>query len=173
MLLFRILENLTVISRTRLKSPFDALFDPILDRITQSGVPFALLYPSTRSIPIDIWKAQTEHSKNRCLIVLDGTWDSVKRIAKSPQLRNIPRVSIDLGRPGKYMIRKEPRAECLSTVEAVAECLGVIENDRVVTEALMKPFQQMIAFQLEFIKKGTPKHRPQNAGYVQDLYNDQ
>lgn len=84
------------------------------------------------------------------LIFIDSTWDLAKRMYKnSPVLKSLPSLSFEpsiVKTPQYHMIRKEPRYGCMSTLEAIAECLGRLESP-VYSEALLKPQKAMITKQ--------------------------
>jgi DTW domain-containing protein YfiP len=40
----------------------------------------------------------------------------------------IPRVSFAPGRPSRYLFRRQPRAECLSTIEAVHRVIDLLDR---------------------------------------------
>ena len=83
------------------------------------------------------------------LVVVDGTWCQARKVvARNPVLGTLPRLGIDLGRPGRYRIRREPAPHCLSTVEAVVEALVRIEGDGERFAPLLAAFDTMVETQL-------------------------
>jgi DTW domain-containing protein YfiP len=68
------------------------------------------------------------------LIVLDGTWSQAKTLWwRNPWLLKLARVSLVPREPSMYgKLRKEPRREWVSTLEAVADVLPALgaEADR-------------------------------------------
>lgn len=66
----------------------------------------------------------------KTLVVIDGTWAQARKVLKqNPGLLRLRRVGITPTRPGNYRIRREPAAECLATIEALAQALGVLEGE--------------------------------------------
>lgn len=68
------------------------------------------------------------------------------------------RSCVQLGSAGssKYQMRKEPRPECLSTMEAVAYALPFLEPGDAAAAAaahLQRSFQLMVGFQMQWINK--------------------
>lgn len=63
------------------------------------------------------------------LLVLDGTWSQAKALWwRNPWLTKLKRVVLRPRAPSRYgRLRKEPRPEALSTIEAVAAALGAID----------------------------------------------
>lgn len=62
------------------------------------------------------------------LVVLDGTWSQAKGLWwKNPWLLKLRRVILTPKEPSRYgKQRQEPRAECVSTLEATAEALTAL-----------------------------------------------
>lgn len=85
------------------------------------------------------------------LIVLDGTWPQAAKLLKlNPAIAALPRVAFHPRSPSAYAIRREPADFCVSTIEALAEVLGVLEPDGHRFERLLDPFHAMVERQLWF-----------------------
>lgn len=83
------------------------------------------------------------------LIVVDGTWSLAKKLVRiNPRVASLPRYALSPERPSEYRIRREPRAECVSTLEAVMYALGALEGDPSRFSAMLAPFAAMIEAQL-------------------------
>lgn len=83
------------------------------------------------------------------LVVIDGTWSQAgKMVRESPLLQSLPRYAFTPPAASTYRIRTEPAAECVSTIEALAYVLGVLEGDPERFKALLKPFGTMVDFQV-------------------------
>ena len=83
------------------------------------------------------------------LLVVDGTWSTAKKLLRlNPAIAALPRYAIAPTSPSEYRIRREPRAECLSTIEALATALGVLEGDPEAYRAMLDPFRAMVDHQL-------------------------
>lgn len=84
------------------------------------------------------------------LVVVDGTWSTAKKLVRRNRiLASLPRVRLSPKTPSRYRIRKEPRAECLSTLEAITMALGTIERDRSKFEPMLAAFERMVDIQVE------------------------
>jgi DTW domain-containing protein YfiP len=82
-----------------------------------------LLYPGDRALPVEEWSGSAH--RHLCFIVLDGTWrKSLKLLHSHPQLARLPRVALRQSAPSRYLIRKSPRQDGLSTFEAVSGLLA-------------------------------------------------
>ncbi len=91
------------------------------------------------------------------LVVLDGTWREARKLLKrNPFLQRLPAVAFTPTQPSDYRIRKQPAAHCLSTIEALAEALSLIEPEGLACDPLLAPFRAMVERQLWFI---TEVHR--------------
>eukprot|EP00747_Dinoflagellata_sp_TGD_P090979 gnl/TRDRNA2_/TRDRNA2_164899_c0_seq2.p1 gnl/TRDRNA2_/TRDRNA2_164899_c0~~gnl/TRDRNA2_/TRDRNA2_164899_c0_seq2.p1 ORF type:complete len:217 (+),score=41.75 gnl/TRDRNA2_/TRDRNA2_164899_c0_seq2:64-714(+) len=81
------------------------------------------------------------------LIFVDGTWPQAKKMVyNSIWLKQLPRVVINSTARSGFYFRKQPEKFCLSTIEAVAEALLVLEGARgpAIKEALGEPFKLMV-----------------------------
>jgi hypothetical protein len=84
------------------------------------------------------------------LIVIDGTWPQAKQLLRrNPDLAALPRVAFSPGAPSAYRIRPQPAEHCVSTVEALARALDVIEGPPGrFEEALLRPLHALVEDQL-------------------------
>jgi DTW domain-containing protein len=94
------------------------------------------------------------------LIVVDGTWSQAKRLVReNPELASVPRYFFTPPRPSDYRIRKEPRATYVSTIEALAYALGVLEGDASRFAPMLRPFSAMVDAQLGYMQReGNSRH---------------
>ncbi|MBA3237331.1 MAG: DTW domain-containing protein [Parachlamydiaceae bacterium] len=87
------------------------------------------------------------------IFVLDGTWYTAQRIlAKSPNLSALPCVSFVSSRRSRFRFKKQPKEHCLSTIEAVDECIAIIEPENIERICLMQAFDTFVEKQLSFIQ---------------------
>jgi DTW domain-containing protein YfiP len=78
------------------------------------------------------------------LIVPDGNWRQASKVRnRVPGLRDVPCVSLPVGRPSMYRLRTESRNAGLATIEAIARAMGVLEGSRV-ERALELVFRAMV-----------------------------
>lgn len=116
-----------------------ALLDDALSR------PAALLFPGPGAIDVE------EAPPIETLVVVDGTWHHAKSLVRrNPRIATLPRIAFTPRRPSEYRIRKEPRADYVSTIEALAHVLGVLEGDAARFEAMLVPFRKMIDAQIAY-----------------------
>ncbi|AUX41680.1 hypothetical protein SOCE26_031020 [Sorangium cellulosum] len=97
----------------------------------------------------------------RTLIVVDGTWWQAKKmLAQNPRLASARRMGVIPRAPGNYRIRKEPRPECLATVEAVASALAALEDEPARFEQMLRAFVFMVDRQIEHqARNDAPRRR--------------
>jgi DTW domain-containing protein YfiP len=88
----------------------------LVKEIDEGGV--ALIYPgSTDDRDADLTDIQR-------VILIDGTWHEARKIhQRSPYLRNIPRISLNLPEKSRYNLRKNQKESGLCTAECVIEIL--------------------------------------------------
>jgi DTW domain-containing protein YfiP len=80
------------------------------------------------------------------IVVLDGTWAQAKTMWwRNPWLLKLKRLVLNPSRRSLYgRLRKEPRRECLSTIESVAEALQTLGEDASVSDALRNHFAELL-----------------------------
>jgi DTW domain-containing protein YfiP len=82
------------------------------------------------------------------LVVPDGTWRKARKLLHlNPLLAGLPRVTLDAAPASRYRLRKAPAADALSTLEAVAYALEVLEAPSSYS-ALLRPFDALIEGQI-------------------------
>jgi DTW domain-containing protein YfiP len=80
------------------------------------------------------------------LVVLDGNWAQAKALWwRNPWLIKLRRFVVVPDRPSLYReLRREARPDALSTLEAVALALSVLERDVSIGERLLVPFRALL-----------------------------
>ena len=100
------------------------------------------------------------------IILLDGTWSQAKTLWwRNPWLLKVNRIALLAGRPSLYRnLRKEPRPECLSTLEAAAYTLEALEGRGDPVTPLIEPFKLLLhkRRQRHDAKRQAPAATPQN-----------
>ncbi|WVZ76772.1 hypothetical protein U9M48_034643 [Paspalum notatum var. saurae] len=160
-LLARCLANLHLVPGRRLASSSSpALLPPP----SPSG-PVLFLYPSSAAADLATWcRATPPAARARpTLLLLDGTWRQAKemRAASGAFLASLGTVPVALPVDGDSMfeselvVKKEPRKGCLSTMEAVARALRMLEPEgkgEEIEEVMVGVVRAMVAFQMEHVK---------------------
>jgi hypothetical protein len=105
--------------------------------VSPSSLP-GIHYLDKKGSPI----APPENAEVGGLILLDGTWAQAKTLWwRNPWLTKTKRIFIVPRSRSLYgNVRKEPRPECVSTVEALAETLGFLGFEPEIPEMLRNEF---------------------------------
>jgi len=82
----------------------------------------------------------------RGIVVLDGTWSQAKTLWwRNPWLLKLHRIVLDPPHPARLgRLRREPRREALSTIEATALALRHLEADAQAADALVGALERMM-----------------------------
>lgn len=102
----------------------------------------------------------------RALVVVDGTWINARKLLeRSPLLAALPRLGFTPPAPSNYRIRREPAPHCLSTIEAVAHVLEVLEDAPGRFVPMLGAFTRMVDLQLTHVdgRRGGPLGGPLHA----------
>lgn len=101
--------------------------DDINHILSEYGIDNSLLiYPDETAVNLDEIATPNNYQN---IIVLDGSWKKVFKLLKQfPMLNNYQKVSINLQTATQYSIRKAPRADSMSTLEATASVITVLEE---------------------------------------------
>lgn len=117
----------------------------------------ALLYPGPSAR--DLAGLGPEERPTR-LLLLDGTWAQARVLLRSyPEVQSLPRVRLSPEAPGRYRIRREPRPECLSTIESLLGALRILEPGTPGLDALEAAFTAMIDEQEARAQAGERRRR--------------
>ncbi|MDA9483034.1 hypothetical protein XI07_13550 [Bradyrhizobium sp. CCBAU 11445] len=102
------------------------------------------------------------------IVLLDGTWSQAKALWwRNPWMLKCQRVILNPAHPSRYgRLRKEPRKDGLSTIEAAATILAGLERRPDIAETLNASFERLLtryrevqAEMPELAPKPTPKGR--------------
>ncbi len=93
------------------------------------------------------------------IFVIDGTWNTARKMLRySENLKSLPRICFTPTRPSNFRVRKQPKPECYSTLEAIHHTLELLGPSRGFDIAsgrhhnLLYVFDKMVEQQLEFIR---------------------
>lgn len=100
-----------------------------------------LLYPSEDALELS---ALPRSEKPVRLIVPDGNWRQAGKVhLRHPELAAVPRVKMSQQNTSQYHLRKEHMPEGMSTLEAIAHALAILEGSEV-GGALMQLYQHKL-----------------------------
>jgi len=139
----------------------DQQLQKILDNPTYHCI---VLCPGINAV--DISKSTTEAKKSlfikkkkTVIIVIDGTWATAKKMMnRSPNLKSLPRICFTPDAPSRFRVRKQPSAECYSTIEAIHHTIELIgeyagfDVGSSTHDGLIHVFDKMVERQLDFMK---------------------
>ncbi|RUS74371.1 hypothetical protein EGW08_017870 [Elysia chlorotica] len=105
-----------------------------------------LLYPGEGAV--DISELPVDISYN--LVLLDGTWAQAKGIyTQNYMLKNLKKVQLQTDMKSKYVIRTQPCDSALSTLEAAAAAISILEGREDTYEIFTHPLEALCDFQLQ------------------------
>jgi DTW domain-containing protein len=112
----------------------------------------ALLYPAADARDL---RELSLAERPSALLVLDGTWHTARTLYRDKRwLRALPHVRFMPSAPGRYRLRREPELDYVSTIEAIAEALGILEPETAGLPQLLAAFDAMIDRQLAYVARG-------------------
>ncbi len=99
-----------------------------------------LLFPSEKSVELTTSLVEAEE-RPITLVVPDGTWNHARKVGlREALLRETVHVALPHEKPSEYILRTPGHAHKVSTIEAIARALGIIEGPHV-REELEKLFR--------------------------------
>lgn len=125
-----------------------------LTHLFETGSRVLVLFPSPDARPLSR-DLLSEDKRPLSLVVPDGNWRQATRIpARVPGLEKAERVTLEIGEPTRWGIRRETREHGLSTFEAIARAYGILESPEV-ERKLTELFERMV--QTTIAQRGTSK----------------
>ncbi|KMN08188.1 tRNA-uridine aminocarboxypropyltransferase [Pseudomonas helleri] len=122
------------------------VFEDLHTLLNPPGYQARLLFPGECAQPLQADAAATE---KLLLVVPDGTWRKARKLLHlNPLLAQLPRVTLPEGAVSRYRLRKAPGPGALSTVEAIAQALDILEAPASYAP-LLRPFEALIEGQIE------------------------
>ncbi len=90
-----------------------------------------LLYPGPGAADLSTggFPAETLGGRRLVAFLIDATWACSRKVLEaSPGLLRLPRLMFTPSSPSRYRIKRQPRPECLSTLETIHELLLALER---------------------------------------------
>lgn len=107
-----------------------------------AGTTAILLYPAEDAVPLSTLAPTLQGPVT--LVVPDGNWRQAAKVRKRVAgLAELPCVTLPEAAPSRYRLRAEAHTHGLSTLEAIARAMGLLEG-KAVEEALLHPFRAMV-----------------------------
>jgi DTW domain-containing protein YfiP len=86
--------------------------------------------------------------KSSLLIVPDGTWRKARKIVDANSvLSTLPHLTLPLGQPSEYRVRKAREPAAVSTIEAIVRTLTILEPEQDF-QPLLEPFNALVEQQI-------------------------
>ncbi|MBX3021119.1 MAG: DTW domain-containing protein [Bdellovibrionales bacterium] len=134
--------------------------------INDPGNRCLLLYPGQKSANLSTLPQPArvfESGKKPVLFVIDGTWGTSKKMVnQSENLAYLPRVQFTPATASRFRVRKQPRPNFYSTIEAIHQSLELLADNVGFNAAsrrhdhLLEVFDILVTQQLQLMK-----HHPQ------------
>jgi DTW domain-containing protein YfiP len=147
--------------------------EPVQDLLRDERYFPVLLYPGENARNLSTEPLRRDDLGGRRLLVflLDSTWSGARKMLRlSPSLQRLPRIMFTPSQPSRYVIKQQPQAGCLSTLEATHEILIALEKAGLDTylhpEQLHALFDRMQEFQIRCAQD------PTRSGYRRQPYSN-
>lgn len=118
-----------------------------------------MLYPSPEAVELEecFSDINTQDKRSLFVWVLDAKWQHVNQMLRlSPNLRRIPMVRFTPDKESQFIIRKQPKKLCLSTIESLHLVIDRYFKQTKAPNrehhALLDVFQHLVQQQLEFAR---------------------
>jgi DTW domain-containing protein YfiP len=126
----------------------------------------AVLYPSPEAEDLSTLAPE---QMPKTLLVIDGTWAHAHTVVReNPWIKTLRPVRFTPESESRYRIRREPRADYVSTLEAVVEALRIMEPGLQGLDGLLRAFDHMIDVQIAYreTRPGTGRIRKVSRPFV-------
>jgi DTW domain-containing protein YfiP len=109
--------------------------------------PQSLVVLDRQAKPLDASAQQLVLDDLEGVILLDGSWSQAKTLWwRNAWLLKCWRIVLNPPRPSRYgRLRKEPRRESVSTLEATAQVMAALEGRNDIAPALIRSFEALLA----------------------------
>lgn len=130
------------------------VFEDLPALLAQPGYRACLLFPGEGALPVAHYAEQVGEQP-LLLVVPDGTWRKARKLLHcNSLLAALPRVTLAPGLQSRYRLRKAPMPGALSTIEAIACALDILEAPQRF-DALLQPFEALIEGQIDAMGEQT------------------
>lgn len=125
-----------------------------------------VLYPGRNSLNLtDSPKEERSkifvEGKTPVVFVIDGTWNTARKTMRiSQNLNTLPRLCFTPTVKSQFRVRKQPRAECVSTIEAIHHFVNFFHKE-IGQQNLLDVFNRMIDIQISL--KGEENYKRRRA----------
>ena len=103
----------------------------LLENLISPSEHVALLYPTEDALELND-RSVLDLPRPLTLIVPDGSWGQAKKVAtREKVLKNVLKLKLPQGHSSQYRLRFSPHSQNLSTFEAIARAIGVLEGNKI------------------------------------------
>ena len=157
------------------------LNDRVNDLLDDTSLSPVILYPGKNALDISADKSAPlissifKPGKTPVVFVIDGTWATARKmIRQSQNLHSLPRIGFTPSAPSQFRVRKQPRKECYSTIEAIHQTIQILgpsvgfQTESKQHDNLLKVFSVLVETQIRFLQdsfdnpKSNSYRRPKN-----------
>ncbi len=122
-----------------------------------------VLYPGRNSVNLSAISATERRQlfdprRTPLLFVVDGTWNTARKMIRSRNLAALPRICFSPERPSNFRVRKQPAPGCVSTIEAVHAAIELLGPSRGFNleigqhHNLLQVFDWLVDTHVEYVK---------------------
>lgn len=135
-----------------------------------------ILYPGKESLNLSKHDPGFNKNKENIIFLVDATWPCAKKMLKlSKNLQDLPRISFENDQKSNFKIKQQPNELCLSTIESTLIVINHLKNydyETCETKHFLNPFNKMVEYQVECIKKPHNKaYRPFQGTEIEEKNN--
>lgn len=120
-----------------------------------------MLYPGRDSLNLTHMTLNERRSlqpqnKRLTVFVIDGTWATARKMVRLSQpLQKLPRLCFTPKTPSNFRVRRQPRPECYSTIEAIHHTIDLLTPLGVERphDQLLSCFTKMVERQIQMMKR--------------------
>lgn len=123
-----------------------------------------ILYPGANSANLTDLKKKGRAAlfpvgKRLTIFVIDGTWNTARKMVRSENLASLPRICFSPSTPSRFRVRKQPHEGFYSTIEAIHQTIELLgdacgfEVESRKHDGLLDVFDVMVERQLTFIRE--------------------
>ncbi|MEB0091539.1 DTW domain-containing protein [Pseudomonas sp. CCI4.2] len=149
--------RLAVLGLTNAELLVGEVFDELPRLLNRPGYRARLLFPGEDAQAVVGYQnvVTGEADQPLLLVVPDGTWRKARKLLHlNPALAALPRVTLGQTTTSRYRLRKAPGPDALSTIEAIAQALEMLEAP-MTFESLLRPFDALIEGQIAAMGEDT------------------
>jgi DTW domain-containing protein YfiP len=122
-----------------------------------------LVYPGPHGANLSRGEYHPAPGRQPVFFFVDGTWAGAKSILRrSRMVRALPRVGFHTAAPSAFSIKRQPRVECLCTLEATHRCLTLLAEqghediDESAGHRLLAPLHRLLELQGRYPGRTAP-----------------